>query len=224
MKFQGELAFKGGFVLRHAHGVHRVSRDVDATRHSPAKHKFDADEVAQAIRDASIHNVVRFRPEAPTTDSSKSLDFDHVDVIGTDFPKSKVQVEVSYREALIDEPEIANIGTPFYAPFEILTLTKEEMAAERLRAIAQRLRTTDLAGLVWLLSVTRDSDDHIAEMAVEKFKLVSAGRENKLKRVESRLAEMAESYDNEVPLLFPTAPSYNDAMAIVAPRLKRLVP
>ena len=78
---------------------------------------------------------------------------------------------MSYREALIDEPEIANIGTPFYAPFEILTLTKEEMAAERLRAIAQRLRTTDLAGLVWLLSVTRDSDDHIAEMAVEKFKL-----------------------------------------------------
>lgn len=224
MTFPEELVFKGGFVLRHAHGVYRVSKDVDATRRNAPKHKFDSEEVAQAIRDASIRNIVRFQPKSPSTDSARSLDLDQIDVIGTDFPDSSVQVEVSYREELIDEPELVNIGEPFYEPFEILTMTKEEMASEKLRAIAQRLRPTDLADLSWLLSATPNSDDHIAELAVEKFKLVKSGRENKRERLESRLDEMADTYDIEVPPLFPGAPSYKEAMAIVAPRLKRIVP
>ncbi len=224
MTFPGQLVFKGGFVLRHAHGVHRVSKDIDATRHAPAKHKLDSGEVAEAIRGASISDIVRFQPKPPTTDSARSLDFDHVDVIGTDFPDSSVQFEVSYREGLVDEPEPANIGAPFYEAFEIFAMTKEEMAAEKLRAIAQRLRSTDLADLAWLLSATQGSDDHIAEIAREKFKLVRTGRGNKLKRIENRLAELADTYDNEVPLLFPEAPSYSEAMAIVTPRLRKLVP
>jgi predicted nucleotidyltransferase component of viral defense system len=224
MTFPGQLVFKGGFVLRHAHGVYRVSSDVDATRHSPAKHKFDAREVAEAIRGASISDVVRFQPKQPATDSARSLDFDHVDVIGAVFPDSSVQVEISYREGLVDEPELAIIGGPFYEPFEILTMTKEEMAAEKLRALAQRLRSTDLADLAWLLSETPDRDDHIAEIAREKFALVRTGRENKLARVETRLAEMADTYDVEVPFLFPEASSYKEAMSIVTSRLGRLIP
>lgn len=103
-------------------------------------------------------------------------------------------------------------------------MTKEEMAAEKLRALAQRLRTTDLADIAWLLSKTQDRDDHIVEIAREKFELVRTGRENKLTRIESRLAEMADTYDIEVPLLFPEAPSYKEAMTVVSSRLRRLVP
>lgn len=33
--FPGQLVFKGGFVLRHAHGHLRFSKDIDATRHAP---------------------------------------------------------------------------------------------------------------------------------------------------------------------------------------------
>ena len=224
MTFPSQLVFNGGFVLRHAHGAYRVSTDVDATRHAPAKHKFDSDEVARAITGASIRGVVRFQPQPPATDSARSLDFDHVDVIGAVFPDSSVQVEVSYREELVDAPELATIGAPFYEPFEILTMTKEEMAAEKLRALAQRLRSTDLADLAWLLTETKDCDDHIAEIAREKFELVRTGRENKLTRIESRLAEMADTYDIEVPLLFPGAPSYKEAMTVITSRLRRLVP
>jgi predicted nucleotidyltransferase component of viral defense system len=222
--FPGQLAFKGGFVLRHAHGVYRISKDVDTTRHAPAMHKLDSDEVADAIRNASIHDVVRFQPKAPARNTAQSLDFDQIKVIGTAFPDSKVQVEVSYREELVDTPVRATIGAPFYHPFIILTLTKEEMAAEKLRALAQRLRPTDLADLAWLLSETQDNDGHIAEIAVVKFEVVKGGAANKLPRIESRLAEMAETYDTVVPPLFPGAHSYKEAMAIVGPRLKKLVP
>lgn len=98
--FPGQLVFKGGFVLPHAHGHLRFSKDVDATRHAPPAHKLEADDVAAAISEA---------------------------VLGT--------------------PVAVDVGHPFYEPFEILTMQVEEMAAEKLRALAQRLRETDLADL-----------------------------------------------------------------------------
>jgi hypothetical protein len=71
--FPGQLVFTGGFVLRHAHGHLRFSKDVDATRHAPPSHKLEADDVAATIRDASIQNVVQFVPGEPATDSARSL-------------------------------------------------------------------------------------------------------------------------------------------------------
>lgn len=57
--FPGQLVFKGGFVLRHAHGHLRFSKDIDATRHAPPAHTLEADEVATAIRDASYRALAR---------------------------------------------------------------------------------------------------------------------------------------------------------------------
>lgn len=37
-------------------------------------------------------------------------------------------------------------------------------------------------------------------------------------------AALAHTYDNVVPQLFPDAPSYREAMGIVWPRIKSLVP
>ncbi len=155
-RFPGQLVFKGGFVLRHVHGHLRFSKDVDATRHQPAGHKLDGGEVAEAIRQASIRNVVAFIPDEPATDSARSLDFDLVRVEVEAFPATSVQVEVSYREAVVDEPVEAFIGEPFYEPFPILAMTVEEMAAEKLRALAKRLRATDLADLADLAVMLRD--------------------------------------------------------------------
>ncbi len=39
------VCFKGGFVLRHVYGHERFSKDLDATRIKPPKHKPDAAEV-----------------------------------------------------------------------------------------------------------------------------------------------------------------------------------
>ena len=222
--FPGQLVFKGGFVLRHAHGHLRFSKDVDATRHAPPAHKLEADEVAAAIRDASIHNVVQFVPDEPATDSARSLDFDKVRVTGEVFPDSDVQVEVSYREAVVGMPVSAAIGSPFYEPFEILTMEVAEMAAEKLRALAQRLRETDLADLAVMLQDEAVRDDEVARFAETKFELVKQGRANRIERVERNLRELAATYDDVVPQLFPDAPSYREAEEIVWPRIKAMVP
>ncbi len=224
-RFPRQLVFKGGFVLRHVHGILRFSQDVDATRHDPAQHKLDALEVAETIRQASIGDTIRFHPqEPPTTDSARSLDFDHVRVTGSLLPDSEVQVEISYREAVVDEPERAYIGAPFYANFEILTMTVAEMAAEKLRAIAQRIRATDLADLAEMLTSHDVRDDDIARLALAKFELVKQGATNRSERVERNPREMGTEYDDVVPALFPEARRYSEALEIVWPRVKSLIP
>ena len=221
--FPGQLIFKGGFVLRHAHGHMRFSKDVDATRHSPPAHKFEAADVAGAIREASIHNVVQFDPGAPATDSARSLDFDNVTITGELLPSGSVQVEVSYREGISGTPIPVDVGAPFYESFEILTMEPAEMAAEKLRTLAQRDRETDLADLAVLLRDNTD-DARVAEFAESKFELVRQGAANRLERIDGRIQSFAATYNDVVPQLFLNAPTYDEAVAIVRPRLKRLVP
>lgn len=222
--FAGQLVFKGGFVLRHAHGHLRFSSDVDATRHAPPALRLDPGAFANAIREASIPNVVRFSPGAPATDSESSLDFDRIRVSGEVFPDSQVQVEVSYREAVVGTPIAITIGHPFYEPFAVLTMETAEMAAEKLRALTQRLRGTDLADLAVLLLDDAVQDDDVARYAVTKFELVAHGRANRIDRIERNLRELADTYDDVVPPLFPDAPNYREAFTIVWPRIKPLVP
>ncbi len=222
--FPMQPVFKGGFVLRHAHGHLRFSKDVDATRYEPSAHKLDADGVAEVIRNASIRNVVQFDPGQPATDSARSLDFDTVSVVGELLASDTVQVEVSYREEVAGLPVAVAIGGPFYEPFEILTMDVAEMAAEKLRALAQRNRDTDLADLAVLLRDHVADDDAVALFAELKFKLVKQGRANRLVRIEQRIGEFAGTYDEAVPQLFPDAPSYREAVDLVLPRITRLVP
>jgi predicted nucleotidyltransferase component of viral defense system len=222
--FPGQLVFKGGFVLRHAYGHLRFSKDVDATRHAPPQHKFAAQDVAAAIRSASIRNVAQFDPGEPATDSARSLDFDHVRVTGEVLPASVVQVEVSYREAVVGSPVVFQIGAPFYEPFEVLTMEMAEMAAEKLRALAQRNRETDLADLAVMLGSDEVDDSAVARFAETKFELVKQGRANRAGRIEDRIHAFSASYDDVVPQLFPDAPRYRAALEIVWPRIKPLVP
>jgi predicted nucleotidyltransferase component of viral defense system len=223
--FPGQLVFKGGFVLRHAHGHLRFSKDVDATRHAPPIHKLDTGAVARTIAGASIANVVQFTAGEPATDSARSLDFNDVRVSSTLFPATSVQVEVSYRERVVGLPVPAMVGVPYFEPFEILTLEPEEMAAEKLRTLAQRRRHTDLADLAVLLRVLPvTADATIARYATAKFVPVKQGRANRAERIERSINDFASDYDDVVRSLFPTAPDYRTARDIVWPRIKPLIP
>jgi predicted nucleotidyltransferase component of viral defense system len=222
-RFARQLVFKGGFVLRHVHGMVRFSEDVDATRHEPPQHKLDAHEVADAIRGASVGDIVRFFPQPPATDSATSLDFDHVGVTGSMLPATEVQVEVSYREGVVDPPVQALIGPPFFEDFEVLTMAVPEMAAEKMRALAQRVRATDLADLAEMLARPDVRDQDVARLAQAKFELVKRGAANREDRIEQHLSEIGADYDHVVPGLFPGARPYREAMSIVWPRIKVLI-
>ena len=217
--YPGELCFKGGFVLRHVHGHQRFSRDIDATRTQPPKHKLDAQSVAQEISRAS-GTLMTFKPAPPETDSSRSLDFNRIAFSGP-FAEGLVSVEISYREDVHD-PQVERIGPPYYEPFPITVLSLDEIVAEKLRALCQRTRATDLADIAMVLRRNEHDPAHIRELAAEKFKLVRDGDHRE--RVTRRVEQMGTEYQADVQAVAPDAPDYEAAASILARALNDLLP
>jgi predicted nucleotidyltransferase component of viral defense system len=221
-RFGESLCFKGGFVLRHVYKHQRFSKDLDATRINPPKNKLDSSEVAAAIRASSVHNLLTLNPHEPQTDSGRSLDFDNVTYRGQVGDQGQISVELSYREDVIEPPDIVAVGPPYYEPFEIPAMRLDEIVAEKLRALAQRQRPTDLADEAMVL-MSEDVDDERARLLVEhKFRLVRA-TDNR-SRIEQNIAEMASSYDAAVQAVAPDAPGYKAAADAVLSRLSALLP
>ena len=222
VRMYGEsLCFKGGFVLRHVYGHERFSKDLDATRINPPKHKFDAGEVKDAIRGAGIKNLLTFNPGDPATDSGRSLDFDSIGYRGP-IGQDTIAVEVSYREDVILPPFVAAIGDPYYKPFEIPVLQLHEIIAEKLRTLAQRSRPTDLSDLAMVLGAHPTDDSRVRQLAEKKFELVKDG--NVSERIIDRIKTMESEYDAAIPAVAPDAPSYEEAKKVVMARLSSLLP
>jgi Nucleotidyl transferase AbiEii toxin, Type IV TA system len=125
------------------------------------------------MRLATDEPMLRIDPGVPATDSQNSLDFDQI-AFHTPNSDGQIAVEISYREAVVDKPEWADIGPPYYAEFQVPVLTLEETVAEKLRALLKRLRPTDLSDLALILRDHGGQLDraHVRELAVAKFTLV----------------------------------------------------
>lgn len=215
------LCFKGGFVLRHVYGHERFSKDIDATRINPPKNKLDPDDVARIIKHSGIRNLLTITPGKPARNSKFSLDFDSVGYRGP-LGRGTIAVEVSYREGVLEKPYIATIGPPYYEPFEVPVLQLVEIVAEKLRALAQRIRATDLSDLAMVLDVHDIDDERARTLAIEKFKLVKGG--NVTERIVANIDAMATQYDSAIAATAPDAPPYSDARKLVSSRLKALLP
>ncbi|HTX07589.1 MAG TPA: nucleotidyl transferase AbiEii/AbiGii toxin family protein [Solirubrobacteraceae bacterium] len=220
-EYGDSLCFKGGFVLRHVYGHERFSKDIDATRINPPKNKLDAQDVAETIKRAGIRNLLSLNPGDPARNSKHGLDFDSVGYSGP-LGKGTIAVEVSYREEVIENPHIAAIGPPYYEPFEVPVLQLVEIVAEKLRALAQRIRATDLSDLAMVLDVHEIDDAHVKTLAVEKFKLVKGGAVSE--RIIANIDAMAAQYDSAIAATAPDAPTYGDARRVVSSRLRTLLP
>jgi predicted nucleotidyltransferase component of viral defense system len=219
-QYPDELCFKGGFVLRHVHGHQRFSADIDATRIRPPMHKLDADEMTAEISRASLNNLMILKTGPPATDSGRSLDFDRIE-FSAPVADGVVAVEISYREDVRD-PQVELVGEPYYEPFPITVLSLDEIIAEKLRALCQRARPTDLSDQAMILARNEHDPARVRAFAVEKLKLVKDGDHQE--RIAQRIAEMARSYAETVPAVAPDAPPYRQAAELVLGRLSQLLP
>lgn len=215
------LCFKGGFVLRHAYGHERFSKDIDATRINPPKNKLDATQMAATIRGASMRNLLTLNPGVPATDSGTSLDFDHVSYSGP-LGNGVVSLEVSYREAVVEAPDLVAVGEPYYEPFQIPVMRLDEIVAEKLRALAQRDRPTDLSDLAMILRAGAVDASRVRGLAAKKFEIVRSGDHRS--RIEERVVAMASVYNDAVGAVAPDAPDYDAARRCVLGALSSLLP
>lgn len=215
------LCFKGGFVLRHVYGHERFSKDIDATRINPPRSKLDAQAVAETIRGAGIRNLLSLNPGVATTDTGRSLDFDGIRYSGP-LGDGSVSVEVSYRETVIETPDLVRIGDPYYEPFEIPVMPLNEILAEKLRALAQRTRPTDLSDTAMVLKSAIIDPNRVRLLASKKFELVK-GTDNHA-RIEANIGAMRSEYDAAVAAVAPDAPDYEEAASLVLKQLASLLP
>jgi predicted nucleotidyltransferase component of viral defense system len=221
--FPGALCFKGGFVLRHHHGFDRISGDIDATRQNPPKHKLDAGEVAEAIENAARRINFKVRVPEPQSNSGTSLDFDNINFRGLVSDSGFVDVEVSYREGVCRTPEDITVGPPFYEPFKIPALVPSEMMAEKLRALAQRLKSSDLgdSGFLILRRAEKLDDETVADIVPVKFApgLVRDGDHRQ--RIRDNIERMRPTYETDMQAIANDFPSYDEATAAVRSKLAR---
>ena len=137
---------------------------------------------------------MQIQPRQAATDSNRSLDFDHIAYSGGVANRGHVAVEISYREAVILPPVPAMIGGPYYEPFEILALDPAEIIAEKLRALCQRVRPTDLADAAEVVAVANPDIARVRECIPHKFAsgIVRVGRH--ADRVRRNIEAMADDY------------------------------
>ncbi len=215
------LCFKGGYVLRHVYGHERFSKDIDTTKINPPKSKLDSEQVAITIRESGMRNLLSLNAGKPATDSGRSLDFDHISYTGP-LGSGFVSVEVSYREALVKKPHLVAVGEPYYEPFEIPVMQLDEIAAEKLRALAQRQRPTDLSDLAMILRDNEIDKQQVRELAAKKFELVKPG--DRQGRIENNIAAVGPEYDDVVSAVAPDAPDYATARELVLRNLPAMLP
>ena len=100
----------------------------------------------------------------------------------------------------------------------------DEIVAEKLRALCQRLRPTDLADLAMIFANQADAlnDALIRRISKHKFKLVKDG--DHAARIERNVSLLAADYANTVSDVAPDAPDYARARGTVLERIKYLLP
>jgi predicted nucleotidyltransferase component of viral defense system len=220
-EYGDSLCFKGGFVLRHVFGHERFSKDIDTTRVNPPKSKLDSSHVADTIQKSGMRNLLSLSAGWPATDTGRSLDFGNIRYTGP-LGSGFVSVEVSYREAVVMEPSLVSIGEPYYEPFEIPVMQLDEIVAEKLRALAQRERPTDLSDIAMIFRESKVDRGRVRELAAKKFELVRAGDHRA--RIESKILAMGGEYDDAVSAVAPDAPDYATARELVLRELSALLP
>lgn len=220
-EYGNSLCFKGGFVLRHVFGHERFSGDIDATRINPPKSKLDSKQVAATIHASGMRNLLSLSTGPPATDTGRSLDFDHIRYTGPT-GSGFVSVEVSYRESVILEPRVVAVGDPYYEPFDVPVMQLDEIVAEKLRALAQRERPTDLSDVAMILRGNRVDRARVRELAGKKFELVKQGDHRA--RIEENIRAMGTEYDDAVSAVAPDAPDYTASRNLVVRELPALLP
>ncbi|MEA1994528.1 MAG: nucleotidyl transferase AbiEii/AbiGii toxin family protein, partial [Euryarchaeota archaeon] len=163
------LVFKGGTFLKHAYGLDRFSEDLDFTMYREVDPIENLKDAASKLRsygvEAYLDKVdlddpsfsVRLRYRGPLFDGSKKS-------------TGNIHIEVSKRNDVLLEPEWTRLffEYPETRVVNVLSLQKEEVLAEKLRALSMREKGRDLYDVWFLLrqDVTANDELFSQKMAI----------------------------------------------------------
>lgn len=175
-----KIYFKGGTALHLIFKAPRFSEDLDFTAVLPKKAflKF----MAKVFSSLSKEEPVMFKERKTLagkrflmTASPATLNY-----------KIFINLDFSFREKVL-APEKSMIETDYPVLFEnyIYHLAKEEIAAEKIRAILTRRKGRDLFDLWYLLNLQVSLNDKLVAEKLKYYKLGNLDKSKVLKRIES---------------------------------------
>lgn len=148
-----DLAFKGGTCLWLFHGLNRFSEDLDFTmrmgkemelKNLPAEVEKDLelygiDSEIRVINDNEISFSFRIGAKGP--------------LFTREIERSFVRIEISKRENIIKKLDVLELDANYMdiLPFFVVLMNKDEILAEKVRAILTRNRARDVYDLWFLL-------------------------------------------------------------------------
>lgn len=153
-KHSESLVFKGGTYLKHAYGLDRFSEDLDFTLIQPILHldkKFQqmVDELSVFGITATIDHI-----DEKTISFNARVVYNGPLYTGSERSQGHIHLELSKRNDIMYDPKWTRLFFPYpeLRVISVLGLRKEEVLAEKLRALSMRKKPRDLYDVWFLLN------------------------------------------------------------------------
>ena len=162
--------FKGGTALQKAFNLPRYSEDLDFTLNEA---EIPAEEKQSAFLSAAGFSGLSWKKESNDTSETLKLRFQGPLYNGSTVSEGTIRLEFSKREKTLLEPSPIMITPPYpdILPYQIKVMAKDEMAAEKVRAVLTRNSARDMFDLYFLLHQKAKLQRNIVEKKLEYYKL-----------------------------------------------------
>jgi hypothetical protein len=210
-----ELVFKGGTALFFFYGLDRFSEDLDFTRfkqYDQAKLKTTLSDVLTVIH--IIHEMKTKKSLAGKTFKVKAQG----PLYKGPLSESIISIEISERNDVVLPPDIKEI-VPIYddlRPFTVPVLKKEEILAEKVRAMMIRGRARDLYDISFLLKKEISLEYDLINKKLSYYKKTFDAEE-----FTSKATSIKNLWQSELHGLIPKIPLFDDVLHFVLKQLKQ---
>lgn len=145
-----ELIFKGGTALSKCYGLNRFSEDLDFTATTIKDYE-------KIITMGLKRFLIPFEYTKKETDESISITYKLQGPLyaGQKNTACRIQIEISKRESIIMNTEKITLGLHIreIPQFDCIAMSKEEILAEKTRALITRNKARDLYDIYYLLQI-----------------------------------------------------------------------
>jgi len=214
-----QAVFKGGTALRMVYNGNRFSEDLDFNAAAPLS-------TIKELWQGAVNGLRDFGMEAETRNEWQSEVGYSFDVSyrgplfdGRDRTKSKVRVDLNLRaEEVETRRELVSPEYDDLRPFVVNVISAPHLLAEKVRALFTRGKARD-AYDIWLLSARGIE----LTRALLEQKFASENIPITRERLKTSLEKAQTDWERDLRPLLPQFVTWEDAIAVVAPLLERLV-
>jgi len=215
-KWSAYLVFKGETALQKIGLITRFSEDLDFTEEKDIYPDDLADTVVKAIRsynypvevdrfsDKDITAGFRLKIQGPLYRSNRGV--------------CSIRLEVSRREDVFIDPNVKEINPPYrdVLPYVIKVMDKNEIVAEKVRAILTREKVRDLYDLSKLIENNVEFDRDLIDRKLKYYDM----RFDTSEFIE-RCRELSKRWYKDLRSLMENVPPKNEALEVIISEIKK---